>query len=140
MTQTATSPALSTSRAQVVLRRVLLADGIVGGLTAVGLLSFTSFYEQTTGLSAGLLQSAAVILFGYVAALMWAGLRHPLNQKLVAGLVVANVAWVAASLTVVGTSDPTLFGAIYVVVQAGVAAGFALAEQKLLTVVRNYQR
>lgn len=122
------------------LRTILFADAAVGLLTGVGMLASTAFYVELTALPSDLLRWAGVLLFGYVVALTIAALLRPLRRSLVLGIVVANGAWVIASLVVLATVAMSPFGAVYVAGQALVVVGFGVAEAVALRrVLRQVQ-
>ncbi|KQR17083.1 hypothetical protein [Cellulomonas sp. Leaf334] len=114
------------------LRRVLVADALVGLAAAVGLLAATDLYARLTGLPPSVLRVVALLLLGYVVALGWTSRARPLHRRAVGALVVANWAWVLASAVLVATVPATPFGVVYVIGQAVVVAGFAVAEARSL--------
>lgn len=130
MTTTAALTAASTS--ERTLRRVLAADALVGLVAAVGLLAATDLYARLTGLPTDVLRAVGLALVGYVVALAWASRARPLRRRAVGALVVANWAWVVASVVLVVTVPATPFGVVYVIGQAVVVAGFAVAEARFL--------
>ena len=119
------------------LRRVLIADAAVGFLSAVGMLLSTALYAEFTGLPPELLRWAAVILFGYVVALAIAAVLRPIRRRLVVGIIVANGAWVLASLAVLALAPMATIGAAYVAGQALVVVGFGVAEAVTLRRVQD---
>ena len=76
------------------------------------------------------LRGVGLALVGYVVALAWASRARPLPRRAVGALVVANWAWVAASAVLLATLPATPFGVVYVIGQAVVVAGFAVAEAR----------
>lgn len=127
------SPALTAApTSERTLRRILAADALVGLVAAVGLLAATDLYARLTGLPVPVLRVVGLLLLGYVVALAWTSRARPLRRRAVGALVVANWAWVAASAVLVVTVPATPFGVVYVVGQAVVVAGFAVAEARSL--------
>ena len=119
------------------LRWVLCADAAVGLLVAAGYLLGTTLYAQLTGLPPAVLRGAAIVLLGYVVALGLAAMLTPLRRRLVVGIIVANAAWVIASLSVLALVPTTPFGAFYVIAQAAIVVGFAVAEYVTLRRVQD---
>ncbi|GEK20073.1 hypothetical protein [Cellulomonas xylanilytica] len=130
MTATHAPTAVPTS--ERTLRRVLVADALVGLAAAVGLLAATDLYARLTGLPVPVLRGVGLTLVGYVVALTWTSRVHPLRRRAVRALVVANWAWVVASAALLVALPATPFGVVSVVGQAVVVAGFAVAEGRLL--------
>ena len=125
------SPALTAApTSERTLRRVLAADALVGLVAAVGLLAATDLYARLTGLPEQVLRVVGLALIGYVVALVWTSRARPLRRRAVRALVVANWAWVAASAVLIVTTPATPFGVVYVIGQAVVVAGFAVAEAR----------
>ena len=119
------------------LRGVLIADAVVGLVTAIGMLAATAMYTNLTGLPESLLRTAAVLLFGYVAALTVAAVLRPVRRALVVGIIVANGAWVVASALVALLVPMAVAGLVYVLGQALVVIGFGVAEYLALRRVRD---
>jgi hypothetical protein len=129
---TASPARTATPASERTLRRVLGADALLGLVATVGLLGAASLHAGLTGLPAQVLRGVGLALVGYVVALAWASRARPLRRRAVGALVVANWAWVVASAILVGSLPATRFGMVYVVGQALVVAGFAVAEARLL--------
>ncbi|MDQ0375208.1 hypothetical protein [Cellulomonas humilata] len=126
-----TSPALTAApTSERTLRRVLAADALVGLVAAIALLAATELYARLTGLPTPVLRGVGLALVGYVVALAWASRARPLPRRAVGALVVANWAWVAASAVLLAMLPATPFGVVYVIGQAVVVAGFAVAEAR----------
>jgi len=126
-----TTPALTAApTTERTLRRVLATDALVGAGAAVGLLVATDLYTRLTGLPAGVVRGVGLALVGYVVALTWTSRARPLRRRAVGALVVANWAWVAASAVLAATIPATPFGVAYVIGQAVVVSGFAVAEAR----------
>jgi O-antigen/teichoic acid export membrane protein len=98
-----------------------LAAGTVMSLGA-GLLASPTGFHPTLLLVAGLSLFPVAALFGWMAK------TQVLNGPLVMLAVIGNVGWVAASIAVLLMTEPTLFGAAFVLAQALVVALLAWLE------------
>ncbi|MEO7170312.1 MAG: hypothetical protein ABIY39_08070 [Sphingomonas sp.] len=98
-----------------------LAAGAVMSLGA-GLLA------GPTGLHPTLLLVAGCSLFPVAALFGWMAKTSLLNGPLVLLAVTGNIGWVTASIAVLLLTDPTLFGAAFILAQALVVAVLAWLE------------
>lgn len=116
------------------LRQVLLLDVIATGATAVLLTFGAGLLAPVLGLPATVLRYAGLVLVPFVAIVFITAKQSPPSRAAVRGIVAANVAWVLASvlLLVSGWVAPTALGAIFVLVQAAVVAGFAALQWRAL--------
>lgn len=107
------------------LRRVLLADAVVSGATGALLWLAAGAIEPVTGLPAGLLRPAGLLLVPFAAVVAAIATRNPMPRGAVMAVVASNAAWVAASgaLLVGGLVEPTAVGYAFVVVQAVAVLG-----------------
>jgi len=119
------------------VRRALLADAVVSGITGA-LLAFTaSIASPLFGLPAILLQSAGLFCVVYGAALLWLSRTPALSPAVVRVVIAGNVLWVVASagLMLLGSSSITAAGLGFVGFQAAVVA--VLAEAQWLGLLRR---
>ncbi|SFF02380.1 hypothetical protein [Blastococcus tunisiensis] len=124
-----TSPAAATAappRPDSLLRFALRLDAVVSGLNGAAYLAAAPLLDDVLGLSGGLLRGAGVFLLVYGAAVWLVGTRRPIPATAVEAVVAGNSLWVVGSLAVVatGTLTPTTAGAVWLVLQAAVVAGF----------------
>jgi hypothetical protein len=106
------------------LRRALLADAAASGATALLLIAAAGLLEGLLGLPAALLRGASLVLLPYVAFVIVTGTRGAIFHGAVWTVVIANVAWAAASLLLLvsGWVAPTALGYAFVIGQAAVVA------------------
>ena len=117
------------------LRRLLRADALVGGSTALLGLSFVSNLSAWLGVSTRFILIVSCITLVY--ALFAGGLA---GQKAISArgtrvLVTANWCWTAVSLVLLGyhADDITFFGLVFLVAQVLVVGGMAYLEDSQLT-------
>lgn len=120
MTATTTSPSL--------LRLALRADAVVSGLNGAAYLLAAGWLSELLGLPTGVLRALGVFLLVFAAA-VWLVADRPVRPA-VATVIAGNLAWAAGSLVVAATDlgTPTVLGAVWVVLQAVVVAGLAVAQ------------
>lgn len=125
MTTTTLNPTV-TDR-QGLLRRALLADGIVSGGTGALLLLAAASFGDLFGLPATLLRWAAVSLLPFAAVLVYLATRPRIPRRYAWGVVGYNLLWVIDSvlLLALGWVEPTALGYAFVLVQALAVLGFA---------------
>ncbi len=109
------------------LRRVLIADGVISGVTGLGMVLGAALLDGLLGIPEGLLRWAGLSLVPFAAAVSYLATRERLPSggvKLVIGL---NALWVLASLFVLvsGAIRPNVLGMGFVILQAIVVAVFA---------------
>jgi hypothetical protein len=119
---TNTLPALS------LLRLALRADAVVSGLNGAAYLVIAGPLSDLLGLPAGVLRGLGVFLLVYAAAVWLVGERPVVPA--VRAVITGNLVWTAGSLVVVATDlgSPTTIGAVWLVLQAVVVAGFAVLQ------------
>jgi len=127
-----TSPAAATAartqpRPDGLLRLALRLDAVVTGLNGAAYLAGAALLDDLLGLSTGLLRGAGVFLLGYAAAVWLVGSRTRPGTAVVEAVVVLNALWAVGSVVAVvtGFGSPTTVGAVWLVLQAAVVAGFA---------------
>ena len=111
------------------LRRALILDALASGATALLMIAGAGLVEGLLGLPAALLRGAGLVLVPYVAFVIYTGTREAISRPAVWTIIVANVAWAAASalLLVSGWVAPTALGYAFVIGsgRGGRAAGRA---------------
>ncbi len=114
------------------LRRVLLADAIFSGVSAVSLISGAAPFAALFELPEPLLRGTGLFLILYTALVGWLATRQATAKAWVATVIAGNAAWTLASIALLlsGAVNPDAFGEIVVVLQA-VATG-VLAELQYL--------
>jgi len=107
------------SNTSTFLRRVLLADAAMSGLSGVTLVLGAPVLEPAFALPRALLIVVGLGLLPFSAFLV-AIARRPLSPAAVRTVVAANAAWVVASVLLLasGWIQPTALGYAFVVVQA----------------------
>lgn len=112
------------------LRNSLRLDAVVSGAFGLVALAAGGLLGKLTGLSPALVTWAGVVAAAWSVALLVAASRPALPRLVLFDIVLANAAWVAASLFVVTFSpeSPTALGYIFVVAQAGVVALLAVLQ------------
>ena len=106
------------------LRRALILDALASGATGLLMIAGAGLVEGLLGLPAALLRGAGLVLVPYVAFVVYTGTRETISRSAVWMIIVANVAWAAASalLLVSGWVAPTALGYAFVIAQAVVVA------------------
>lgn len=109
------------------LRRALLADGVVSGATGTLLFVAASPLGGLLGLNVALLQVAGLSLLPFAALLVYLAARDRTPPRLVWGIVGYNLLWVLDSvlLLVTGWAEPTVLGYLFTLGQALAVAVFA---------------
>jgi hypothetical protein len=109
------------------VRRALLADAVVSGVTGALLTLGASLAAPVLGLPQGLLLGVGLFCVGYGGALGWLARTPALSATAVRTVVIGNTVWVAASVLfmLVGPSTMTALGLGFVGFQAAVVAGLA---------------
>lgn len=102
------------------LRRVLQLDALATGATGLLLLGGTSLLPSLFNLPASLLFYAAIFCVGWGLTLGLTSLREQITSRFVWTIIVANVAWVIGSVTLLvsGYVQPTPLGYAFVIAQA----------------------
>lgn len=130
-TSTAAGNAARTlSRSDSLLRPALRLDAVVTGLNGAAYLAAAPLLDDLLGLSGGLLRGAGAFLLVYALAVWLVGAGRRISAAAVEAVVVANVLWVIGSVlaAVSGLGSPTTAGAVWLVLQAVVVAGFAAVQ------------
>jgi hypothetical protein len=115
--------------ASPLLRRTLLVDATVSGVTGLAMLLGATALEEVLGLPVALARGAGIALLPFAALVFQLSRRQQVPRASVVTVIAVNVAWVVASLALVvaGGVGLTGLGAGFVLAQAlGVAAFAAL--------------
>ena len=111
---------MSYNQSPTFLRRALILDALASGATALLMIAGAGLVESLLGLPAALLRGAGLVLVPYVAFVVYAGTRDIISRSAVWMIIVANMAWAAASalLLVSGWVAPAALGYAFVIAQA----------------------
>lgn len=125
MTTTTLNP--TATERQDLLRRALLADGIVSGGAGAVLLLAAEPFGDLFGMPTVLLRWAGVSLFPFAAVLVYLATRPRIPRRYAWGVVGYNLLWAIDSilLLALGWVEPTALGYAFVLVQALAVLGFA---------------
>ena len=134
---TTTSLVTSFTAPSPLLRKALLADALLSGITGLALLLAAGPLATLEGLPVGLLRWSGFILIPFAAFVAWLGTRERVQRPLVFAVVACNALWALDSvlLLVTGWVEPTIFGEVFVLGQAAVVA--VLAELEFLGLRRS---
>ncbi|MDQ3735709.1 MAG: hypothetical protein M3400_17230 [Actinomycetota bacterium] len=112
------------------LRQFLDLDAVVTGVNGLAYVLLAGPLETLLGAPADLLRLIGAFLIAYGIAVGIAARRATPARAAARTIIVANLVWVAASLSVlaVGALSPTLIGSLWIAAQALVVAGFAAAQ------------
>jgi hypothetical protein len=119
------------------LRKALLADALLSGITGLVLAIAAAPLATPLGLAGGLLRWSGVILIPFAAFVARLGTRARIQRPLVFAVVACNALWALDSvlLLVTGWIEPTILGEVFVLGQALVVA--VLAELEFLGLRRS---
>jgi hypothetical protein len=136
----ATSPTSLVTRFTMpssLLRKALLADALLSGVTGLALALAAAPLATLFGLPVGLLRWSGLILIPYAASVAHLGIRDRTQRPLVFAVVACNALWALDSvlLLVTGWIEPTVPGNVFVVGQALVVV--VLAELEILGLRRS---
>ena len=109
------------------LRTALKLDAIVTGANGAAYLVAAGPLEDLLGLEPALLRGIGAFLLLFSAAVWIVAARPQVSSTAALAVIAINVLWAADSIAFLaaGLSDPTTVGAIWIVMQALVVAGFA---------------
>ena len=136
---TTTSLVISFTAPSPLLRKALLADALLSGITGLALAFAAAPLATPLGLAVGLLRWSGIILLPFAAFVAWLATRGRVQRPLVFAVVACNALWALDSvlLLVTGWVEPTIFGEMFVVGQAAVVA--VLAELEFIGLRRSTQ-
>lgn len=109
------------------LRIALKLDAVVTGANGAAYVLAAGPLEDLLGLSPALLRSIGAFLLMFAGAVWLIASRPELSPPAVLAVIAVNVLWAIDSVAflALGFSDPTTAGAVWIVLQALVVAGFA---------------
>ncbi|MFG0382604.1 hypothetical protein ACF8C6_16825 [Pseudomonas sp. zbq_18] len=111
---------MHTLNASPLLRRALLADGVVGLATGALLVLATGWFAELLALPRELLLGAGWALLPLGVFLVWLGSCEQINRQLVWAVLAVNALWVLDSLMllIAGWIAPNPLGLVFVIGQA----------------------
>ena len=117
---------MNTLNASPLLRRALLADGLVGLATGSLLVLLADWYANLLALPAELLYGAGLALLPLGLFLAWLGCQERINRLLVWAVIAINALWAIDSLALLfaGWVSPNLLGQVFVIGQAALVLLF----------------
>lgn len=109
------------------LRHVLLADALVSGATGALMAIAAGVLEPILQVPAALLRIAGLALLPYAVFVATLARRDVLPRGIVWAVIASNAVWAVdcVALLFTGWIDPSLFGVVFILVQAVVVAAFA---------------
>jgi hypothetical protein len=136
MTSTATRPRPLARLGADPLRTVLRLDAVVTGVNGAAYLAAAPVLTELLGVPSGALRGLGAFLLAYAAGVALVAARPVVSAGATEVVVGANLLWAAASVAAVATDrfDLTTTGAVWVLLQAAVVAGFAALQ---LTALRT---
>jgi hypothetical protein len=136
MTSTATRPRPLARLGADPLRTVLRLDAVVTGVNGAAYLAAAPLLTELLGVPSGALRGLGAFLLAYAAGVALVAARPVVSAGATEVVVGANLLWAAASVAAVATDrfDLTTTGAVWVLLQAAVVAGFAALQ---LTALRT---
>ena len=134
---TTTSLVTSFTAPSPLLRKALLADALLSGITGLVLLLAAGPLAIPAGLPVGLLRWSGIILIPFATFVAWLGTRERVQRPLVFAVVACNALWALDSvlLLVTGWVEPTILGEVFVLGQAAAVA--VLAELEFIGLRRS---
>ncbi|MHA6491945.1 hypothetical protein ACX0MV_01705 [Pseudomonas borbori] len=117
---------MNTLHPSLLLRRALLADGLVGVSTGALLVLASDWLSGLLALPRELLLGAGLTLLPLAAFLIWLSRREPMPRVAVWAVLAINALWVidSALLLVSGWLTPNLLGYSFIISQAVTVALF----------------
>jgi hypothetical protein len=109
------------------LRFALILDAVATFVTAAAMLFFAPALQAWLNLPVGLLIGAGVFMLGYAAVVAALSRRATLPRWAVWTIIVGNALWAieCVALAFLGVFAPSALGVAFLLVQAGIVAGFA---------------
>ncbi len=117
---------VSSLPAPALLGLALKVDATVSAVNGLAYVAGAQLLEGLLGLSAALLRPLGTALLAFAAGVSYVATRRLLPARWVRMVIVLNVIWVLESVLVLaaGWFTPTTAGAVWIVLQASVVAGF----------------
>lgn len=130
MTNATTSLVASFTTPSPLLRKALLADAVLTGITGLLLALAATPLAGLLSLPVGLLRWSGIILIPFAGFVAWLRAQERLQRPLVFAAVACNVLWALDSVLLLFTGwiEPTLLGEVFVIGQAGIVAVLAELE------------
>jgi hypothetical protein len=121
------------------LRTALKLDALVTGANGAAYLVAAGPLEDLLGLSPALLRGTGAFLLLFSAAVWTVASRPQVSPSAALVVIALNALWAADSIAFLatGVSDPTTVGAVWIVMQAVVVAGFAALQTVTRGAARN---
>lgn len=121
---------MTTKRPLSFLRLALLGDAAASAATGLAMAGGASLIDGLLGLPEPLLRYAGLFLVPYGLFVAFVGTREHIARGAVLAIVAINVLWVIESLAILigGWVAPTALGTAFVLFQAAVVGGFAVAQ------------
>ena len=116
--------------ANTFLRRILLADAVISGMTGVLMLAAANLLARVLGFPEPLLRYAGFSLLPFAALVLYLAKRDVLPRGGVWTIIALNAGWVIASVALLFLAAPSPAGYAFVIVQAIAVA--ALAEMQYM--------
>lgn len=112
------------------LRLALLGDAIASGATGLLMAAAASPLAPLLHLPEPLLRGAGLVLLPYAAFVAWLGRQPAPGRGIVLAVVALNLLWAAdcVLLLALRLAAPNALGTAFVLLQAAVVLGFALAQ------------
>jgi hypothetical protein len=117
---------MTTLNASPLLRRALLADGLMGIASGSLLILLNSWYANLLALPGDLLLGAGLTLLPLGLFLMWMGSQETVSRRLVWVVLAINAMWAIDSLVLLfsGWISPNLLGQVFIIGQAALVLLF----------------
>lgn len=111
---------MNTMQPALLLRRALLADGLVGALTSIGLMLFSDWLSTLLHLPRELLFGSGLALAPLAVFLVWLSRSETIPRLAVWAVIAINAVWVVDSLLLLvsGWVAPNPLGYAFVIGQA----------------------
>jgi hypothetical protein len=115
------------SQSSPLLRKVLLADAVISGVTGLLMLFGAGFLSGMLDLPEAFLRFAGLVLLPYVVFVAYVTFQQPISRTAAWVVIVFNDLWVAASIILLlgNWVKPNILGIAFVLIQALVVAGFS---------------
>jgi len=130
MSNATTSLVTSFTTPSSLLRKALLADAVLSGLTGLLLALAAGPLAAPLGLPVGLLRWSGIILIPFAAFVARLRAQERIQRPLVFAVVTCNALWALDSVLLLSTGwiEPTLLGEVFVIGQALIVAVLAELE------------
>jgi len=115
------------SQSSPLLRKALLADAVISGVTGLLMLFGAGFLSGMLDLPEAFLRFAGLVLLPYVVFVAYVTFQQPISRTAAWVVIVFNDLWAAASIILLlgNWVKPNILGIAFVLIQALVVAGFS---------------